>query len=73
VDIFESLKQFIEKSKFQVSGCVKICVLNHILSLKSHSENYTYFSGLKIENPDCIRDPFSVRLEGSILTVTKEK
>jgi hypothetical protein len=48
---------------------MKICVLSHILSLKSHSENY--FPGLETENPDCIREPFNVQLKGNILNVIK--
>jgi hypothetical protein len=67
VEIFRSLKQFIDNSGMQISGCVKICILSCILSLKSHSENY--FPGLEIEKSDWIKDPFSVQLKGNILTI----
>jgi hypothetical protein len=67
VDMFLSLKQFINNNYTQIIGDVKIYILSHICSLKSHLENY--FLDLEVNNYYWIRNPNSAQPKESILTI----
>jgi hypothetical protein len=57
VDMFPRLRKFTENNNTQISGEVKICIMSHFCSFRSHLENY--FPDLDMENYDWIRDRFN--------------
>uniref|UniRef100_K7FSU2 HAT C-terminal dimerisation domain-containing protein n=1 Tax=Pelodiscus sinensis TaxID=13735 RepID=K7FSU2_PELSI len=71
LDMFPTLKQFIESNNTHISEDVKFCILNHHSSLKFHFKNY--FSDMDTEKFDWIRNPLDTKLIAGTLTTNKEE